>query len=128
MKKLSLPSVLVGLVVGLVMSASIAYAVNFTIVLTQAEVDIATWEWSQEDSSHTTWSTAQLFGAARLRDLLALWKAKRQINRINIVGTPTGYFCANTWAGLSQSTKDNTICIGLLGEVTGCTPCSATGD
>lgn len=101
--------------------------VNFTIVLTQAEVDIATWEWNQEDSTHVQWTTAQLFGADKVKDLIAEWKNRRIIKRLNTVGSPTGYFCTNTWASLSQANKDS-VCTALLGDVAGCTPCDANGN
>lgn len=115
-----------GLFLGSVVGVS---AVNFTMDLTQAEVDIANWKWNKLDPAHTLWSTAQLFGRDQVRtSLLAEWKNQRWMNRLNIVGAATGYFCANTWDGLSQNTKDNTVCIGLLGEVAGCTPCDPAGN
>lgn len=112
-----------GVMVG---SAATLHAVNFTIVLTQAQVDIATWEWTQEDPSHSIWATAQLFGADKVGQLVAGWKQRRLINRQLILGNSTGYFCTNTWSGLSQGNKD-AVC-AALGEVAGCTACDASGN
>lgn len=112
---------------GTAFGGGIIHAVNFTVVLTQGEVDIAAWKWNKVDPSHTQFATNQLHGEFAVRNqLIGEWKNQRQVNRISIVGSPTGYFCTNTWAGLSQGAKD-AVCTGVLGDVAGCTPCSADG-
>ena len=117
-----------GLLLGLTLASGVAYAVNFNLVLTQAQVDIATWKWAQVDPTHTTYATAQLFGANYIvGDRITEFKNQRAEFRKSIVGSPTGYFCSNTWAGLN-TTQQNAICTGVLGEVTGCTPCDANGN
>ncbi len=128
MKRLSLPSVLFGIVLALALRPAYVWAVNFTIVLSQDEVDIATWKWNQVDPTHTSFATAQLFGAAEVRKLIVGWKDDRRANRRNVLGPPAGYFCTVTWPGLTQTQKDNNVCIAALGEIAGCTPCSVTGD
>jgi hypothetical protein len=116
-----------GMLIGAVLFSGIAYAVNFTIVLTQAQVDIATWKWNQVDPSHTKYATAQLFGASEIGGLIEGWRIQRRANRFLDIGSPLGYFCVNTWPGLSQGNKD-TVCTTRLGEVTGCTACDVNGD
>src|SRR4051794_27136389 len=112
---------IVGVLIGIAVSAATIYAVNVTFVLTQGEVDVATWKWNQVDPNHASFATVQLFGTDALRTLLGGWKGQRAIARINLVGAPNGYFCTNTWSGLSQGAKD-TICTtapasGGLGEL-----------
>jgi hypothetical protein len=119
--------VAIGIAIGVLCSAVAAYAVNFTVVLTQAEVDIATWKWNQVDPSHTQYATAQLFGGARVSELIQGWKGERTANRRRILGDPTGYFCTNTWGSLN-GTQQNAVCTGVLVEVTACTPCDANGN
>lgn len=109
-------------------SAATAMAVNVTFVLSQAQVDIATWKWNQQDPSHATWATVQLFGADQLAILINRWKDERQAARRAHLGAATGYFCTTTWGALN-TTQQNAVCTGVpLVEVTGCTPCSASGD
>lgn len=124
MRKLAL---VFAFIVGALVGGGIIHAVNFTVVLTQGEVDIAAWKWNKVDPAHTQFATNQLYGEFAVRNqLIGEWKNQRQANRIQIVGAPTGYFCTNTWTGLSQGAKD-AVCTGALGDVAGCTPCSADG-
>jgi hypothetical protein len=119
--------VVFGLVIGIVISMPSVQAVVFSVNLTQGEVDIAAWKWNKVDPSHVQFATNQLYGEFAVRNqLIGEWKNQRQANRIQIVGAPTGYFCTNTWTGLSQGAKD-AVCTGALGDVAGCTPCSADG-
>jgi hypothetical protein len=114
-------------IAGALIGGGIIHAVNFTVDLTQAEVDQANWAWKKEHGgSSGQYATAALFGGAVVKNDIAEFKARRQVFRIQILGEPTGYFCTNTWPGLSQGTKD-TICTGTLFDVNGCTPCSADG-
>ena len=115
---------------GSVFGAGILHAVNFTVVLTQAQVDVANWEWNQEDPSHTVWSTAQLFGATKIGNLIDEWKNRRLVFRHSILGGANGYFCTVTWVAMNQTQKD-AICTGAppngVSDVTGCTACSSDG-
>jgi len=124
MRKLA---IIFAFIVGALIGGGIIHAVNFTVVLDQAEVDIANWAWKAEaGGSGGQFATVQLFGGNRVKNDILEWKGRRQVARIRILGEPTGYFCVNTWPGLSQGTKDG-ICTGTLNDVAGCTPCSADG-
>lgn len=122
MRKLSLiAAFLLGSVFG-----GVVYAVNFTIVLTQAQVDIATWKWNQVDPPHLQFATAQLFGADAIGKLIEEWKNQRFVARKLYVGGPTGYYCVNTYPG-QNTTQRNQVCTDL-GDVAGCTVCDTNGN
>ena len=116
-----------GLTLGLILGGAItALAVNFTMVLTQSQVDDVTWKWNQDDASHTTWATAQLYAAAKVGQLISIWHDEKRLNRRALIGGPSGYFCVNTWSGLSTGAK-NAVC-SQLGEASGCTACDIDGN
>lgn len=112
-----------GLLLGYAVSI---YTVNFTVVLSQAQVDIANWKWNQVDPTHTQFATVQLFGAGFVNNDIENMRLERWADRKLSFGTSGGYFCVNTWPGLSQGTKDG-ICTAR-GEATGCNVCEANGN
>lgn len=116
-------SFVLGLLVGI---ASTVNAVNFTLNLTQAQIDIGTWKWNQVDPAHITYTTAQLFGAAMFNQMVDEWKQQRFNARKLYVGGPTGYYCTNTYPGQNQTQRD-AVCTSL-GDVAGCTVCDPNGN
>lgn len=89
-----------------------AHAVSFTVDLTTVQVNAATWKWNQEDPTHATFATVNLFGQSKVRALADEWENQR------IAAFGQNAARCQMWGFLSAAEKDS-VC-STIGEPASC--------
>ena len=107
--------VIVGFVLGCLVSAVTVYAANVTLSFTAEQVAAAQWKYDQQTAAvKTEFPTLQLWFADQVGGMIAGWQQEE--NAAAVVA-----FC-QAWSASSQAQRD-AACSALAGGQPGCNPC-----